>query len=1003
LVVVSVVLVALFVLPETDLIRTRVQRQLKAATGQEVLLGSLKVSPSFPHLVQLTLEGFSVQTPRGKPLFSADRVVLVPGLLKLLHGEIHIESITIDRFKASLIRSPEGKVGSPFIPIPSATLAAKSFPETAPGPVRKIEGRTPQPTRPVEHEAPFKWSVKKVTLTRGTIDWVDLAVEPGRRIVIPIRDVEGRLEQAGRPNRLAVKMSARVGGSKGEGSRVTLEGTVCLVGDLLRPQQVRMKAEARKLDLKPFHGYLVRFGPWVEKIDLTGLRAELTWDKGSSPLVLFRGSARGKGNEKDRIDVEGKITGGPDFSGVARVEWKADTDRLPLRFFDEHLPADFPLDPAYGVIKGGVAGTWEGGDRWRAKASFILEEGIPRGRYKALAKKVRVWGQALLKPKGIFIEKLEVSGPKRIVAVNGGISDPYSGDPRLDLSGEVNLSPRWLKAFHLKLPRSVTLKGVMPVRGDVRGKPDDLWFDVKGDLTKASVSRPPYLEKKSGPKGRFTAKGVFRKKPRKGGKGRILDAVVAIDSAGTAIRFSPGSRWLPRSIVHLGARIIVTKRGTDLKDTIVALSRGSAAREIFRITGEIGGVGSSRPRVRGSVEAYVDRETLTLMGLGSRRATSIRGSSRLKAHFRGPATKLNWSIDLPLRNLDITVGREFRKPGGIAGSFKASGIRTLKGLTVAKADLKLPGVVVRGKGPLLDRRGNFRELTLEVKKTDLGKMLGYIPAAAVYRLSGPVTAKLTLISSKNRVTAHGPVRLAGVSFRPKNAGWRVDGIKGILRVDGDSISLEEISGRAGGQVQGTFSVKGNLDRFASAETIEGKLSIKGRKGRIKATRLIKILNRARLLAGTFLDPRSRKGKGDLLEFDRLSGDFRINSGTVSTENFRFKGPELSAGAIGSLRLPTRRIQALLGLHTTVLGLAAIGRIPGVREAIEKTGIGKELKRFGITLPGSKRDKSGKARSLRTPVTVIVKLSGDVSAPAMQPVLEMSLDKRTAARLKSLMK
>jgi len=1002
LVVVSAVLVAVFILPETDLIRNRVQQQLTLATGQDVLLGSLKVSPSFPSLVQLTLEGLSVQTPQGEQLFSADRIVLVPGLLRLLRGEVHIESIKVDRFRSSLIRSPNGRIGLPFIPVPSAGISAKPTPGVHRGAEHEIEGRPPSATRRIEQKEPLKWSVERVSLSRGSIEWVDRSEEPGREIVIPIRDIEGELAQAGRANRLAVRLSARLGSPEEDASPVTVEGTVSLLGDMVRPQQVRLTVAAEKVNLKPFQGYLDRFAPWVEKIDLTGVRAELTWDKGSSPLILFKGAARGKQDKKEQMDFEGKVVAGRDFSGVKRVGWKAETDLLPLRFFDGRLPAEFPLDPEHGVIKGGLTGSWESGKQWRGKASFILEKAVPRGRYKALAKEVRVWGQAMLKPGEVFIEKLEVSAPKRIATIGGRISEPYSGNPRLELSGQVSLTPQWIRAFDLKLPRSLSLKGSMPVRGNLRGKPDDLWFDVKGDLTKASVSWAPYVEKKSGAKGSFTAKGAFHKNPRKGSKGRILDAMVGVDSAGTAIRFSPKSRWLPRSTVHLGTRIIVTNKGTDLTETVAALSRGSAARQIFRATGVIRGLSASHPFVHGKVEADVDQETLTLVGLGSRGAERVRGSSRLKASVRGRTSKLHWSVDLPLKNLDVSVGNKFRKPGGTVGSFKASGIQSRQGLTVAKAELKLPGALVTGKGRLLDPKGNFRELRLEVNKTDLGKLLGYIPEAKEYRLSGPVTAKLTLTPSKEGIGAHGPIRLAGVAFKPRHAGWHIEKIDGVVRVDGDSLRLEDITGRARGLVKGTFTVNGNLARFASPETISGKVSVKGGKGRIKATRLINILNQARLLAGTFLDPRSRKGKSDLLEFDQLSADFRVNSGTVRTDNFRFKGPELSAGAIGTIRLNTQQMDALLGLHTTVISLSVIGRIPGVKEALEKSGIGKELKRFGITLPGTKNDKSENTSPVRTPVTLIVKLSGNVSSPAIEPVLEVSLDKRTVARLKSLM-
>ena len=68
-VLIGILMSALFLLPETDWIRNKVQQQLQQKTNQEVVLGALKVRPTFPGLVRITVEGISVQSHNGKELF----------------------------------------------------------------------------------------------------------------------------------------------------------------------------------------------------------------------------------------------------------------------------------------------------------------------------------------------------------------------------------------------------------------------------------------------------------------------------------------------------------------------------------------------------------------------------------------------------------------------------------------------------------------------------------------------------------------------------------------------------------------------------------------------------------------------------------------------------------------------------------------------------------------------------------------------------------------------
>ena len=64
--IVVIVVVALLILPETDFVRNEVRGGLQNATNQNVTLGGVKVSISFPNLINLSLEGISLTSKQGQ-------------------------------------------------------------------------------------------------------------------------------------------------------------------------------------------------------------------------------------------------------------------------------------------------------------------------------------------------------------------------------------------------------------------------------------------------------------------------------------------------------------------------------------------------------------------------------------------------------------------------------------------------------------------------------------------------------------------------------------------------------------------------------------------------------------------------------------------------------------------------------------------------------------------------------------------------------------------------
>jgi len=117
--------VSIRVLPETDLIKSRVQDQLSNLIGQKVTLGSMKVSWSIPRLISLNVEGISIASREGTKLLSADRLILIPSLSLLFRKEIAVESITVQGLHATIRRSSDGTIVTALIPLPAASANTK--------------------------------------------------------------------------------------------------------------------------------------------------------------------------------------------------------------------------------------------------------------------------------------------------------------------------------------------------------------------------------------------------------------------------------------------------------------------------------------------------------------------------------------------------------------------------------------------------------------------------------------------------------------------------------------------------------------------------------------------------------------------------------------------------------------------------------------------------------------------------------------------------------------
>ncbi len=1005
--VVTAVAVSIRVLPETDLIRSRVQDQLSSLTGQGVTLESLKISWSFPRLISLKVEGISIVSQDGKKLASAERLVLIPSLALLLKKEVVVESMTIQGLRAAIRRSPDGKIAGALIPLPVTSLDKKTL-------TTKPEKGSPdltivsdgEGTSGPKQEKRFKFSINEINFVEGRVDWIDQEIAPGKVVERSLKQIVGSIKRKGPGNVLSANITGRLDNGQPKDHSVHIEGQATLAEDLSSLEGIVVDISADSLGLKPFHVY---FPPWTDvarDFDNAAIRTHVTWEKGDSAKITLKTDLRAKSRGAAQVNVQGDLVLAQDFSAIQLARASAETDTLPLAIFKASFPPSLPLDPENGTIKAAIKGEWSATNKWSVHGTLSLENAVPTGTYKAIGPKMSIWVQAKLDPEQLMLENVEVREAGKLVSARGKISSPFSDNRAVDLQGDISLHPEWLKDFGIQLPKALNVKGPIPVRWNARGRPQSLWLDMGADLTATTIEWSPYLEKPSGNKGTISFKGTFF--PWRNQK-TLEPAIVNVGMIGSRVRLSSQGPWVSGLAMRIDSKVLFKSNATDLKDTSIVVRRGTESADMLTAKTNITDLGSAEPKIDGTATLAFNSDTVALARLKFPPGTTVTGNVPLKAKFAGSPTALTWSLELPLKHLDVSVGQAFRKQGGVAGSLTAAGKLSEQGLDLTNGRLSLPGIALIGRGVLRDRNGNFQEVTLDIKKTDLKDLLRYLPSMAGTKLSGPAEATIRLSQGDKGVIPGGFVRLLGVNYRSEDAGWSLDKVKGTVETASGDAEIPELTGTIQGPIEGPLKVRGSLKDVASLEKLNGQLTLEVGQGRIRADRLKNVLKGVQAFVGTLLDPQAADSKSELLEFQSIDGDIQLQSGTASTDNLRLKGPEITAAAIGSLRWNPSHLDLVTRIHTVTAVGEVLGKIPAVQKFVKKhedllniTGLGKELKRFGIEVPDSKEAKPETSQPAKTPVSVILKIRGPASSPEVSPVLETALDKATLSRLKSLM-
>ncbi|MEW6140047.1 MAG: DUF748 domain-containing protein [Thermodesulfobacteriota bacterium] len=1004
------ILAAVRFLPETDLVRDQIRNGLEKLSGQNVSVGSVKVSLSVSNLLELSLAGLSVTSQDGKPLLSADAIQFSPSLGGLLDRRISVKSVNVHRLHASIRRQDDGTIQDlvratePQVRPPAGEPDRE---EAVPRPTPPASTASPVPEPPHEKPQKVAWSVEAIRLTDARLDWLDRQIVPGQEVAVSLKQVNGTLIRKGQTESFAADFTGKLAGDDPEAGTVSVSGTITFTPNFSGLANAAVTLAAKSVNLKIFRHYIPPSARAGEHFQSAAGTADLAWQAGQPTKVMVNAQLH-SASERSVVNLHGTIVTNEGFSTITQIDGTVETDSLPLRFLRAYLPSQVPLNPDTGTLKARIAGRWAEDEAWSVTGDIGIEDAGLAGKLGKIVSKARVWLKGSVNPHELTLENLEIADSAKLASISGGVTSPFSSARRLELKGEVIVRQPWLGALGVSVPSELVVGGTVPVRFVAQGRPDDLWIDLTGDLTGAGIKWTPYLEKPRGKPGTVSVRGRAHFNGESALESIVQRATLSLGMSEATVKLREEGPQLSGCALQFDGKIAFEKRGTDLTDATLAIRRGAGARTLLLAKANIKDLGSDAFAIHGTATATLDKTTLALAGLERDAGIRTAGSALLQARFKGTKGGVDWSFEMPLNHMDVTVPDIVRKSPGVDGALKASGKWTPSEVLLSYGQLTLPGVLVTAQGIVRDKDGQMKDVLVSTKNTRVEHLARFVLPLQNRGLTGEADISVRLKQSDRGIATQTSIRPISIDFVPKGSPVAVRSIRGLVESDGKSLDIKELTGRLSGHVQGPITVAGALHNIGSVRALQGDLSANMGRGKINAGTIRNLLSQANALLGTVLDPARGGAPDNPLDFDSASGKFSFASGVATTDDLKLKGPGLGLAAIGSYDLTSAVFDALVGVRTSTAVPAALGKIPAVRKLVKEhegllkaLGVDRELKRLGLdgSTPESQESTSAAGK---TPITVIVKVKGPARDITVVPVLEASLKKDTATRLKDLL-
>ncbi len=1001
IILITIFYLAIFqLLPDSELIRLSVQDKLGQLTGKKILIGSLKLTSSISEVITLNLEKIALISDDGKEVASIEQLRLTPSLKELLNREICINSATVTGLRARVERSAEGTITdifgkvmvSPDRPVISFKTEERIEAKSAPPPhLAKIE------SAPANGQ--LKWSVRSLIFTDCRLDWLDHQTSPEE--MISLTSIAGKLIQHASGEPIFVSLKSRLSGSFDKTSLISVEGQILPSIDFSNLERLALSFNVEKAPITIFRSYLPKWTGSASEVNLLG---KMDWKKDHNVKFSVATELLADTGTSAKIDSEGEYsTNG--IPGVPSLRISAQTEALPLKLIAQGPLFGFGLHSEDMIVNTKIYGDFDSEAAWKIQGAAKIQNVVPAGILNGLRRPLQIDTEFRADPDNLYLDKLDLLESHHVGSIRGKIEKPFSNDRNVNLIITAAVRPQWLTSFGLNLPKAVGLIGDINVEGHVNGRTESPLLDASADITNLDIKWAPHLQKPAGAGAHVFVKGKIN--PAKPGGHAGFNGEVQLNASGARFRFSEDVPWSQKSSLHFNSKLMFNGKTADLKNSSLVLKTGAAKHETLTGTMNVMGIGLN-PKFQGAAVINLNSDNLAALGLDTSGRMVMKGSSNLKCDFGGDPNQLNWNLELPLTNLGLAVGQIFRKSAGAPGRIKASGKLSKKNLFLTSSELTLPGVSLFADGELNQGNLDLSKAKIELKKSDTKDVSRLLPILDGYKFSGPIEASFHLGAGEKGFEPSGTIHLLSLQVDQNKSAAGFEQVNGNIQVRGTSLS-GDLTGKIRGILEAPIKAKLSLNEISSLDDLFGRLSLQIGPGRFRTEQLKSVLNQARILMETILNPETQEKKRDILEFESLTGDFEIKSRIAQTQNLRLKGNGFSSGAIGGLRLDNSLIDAIAGVHTVTAAGAAIGKIPGVQDFVKKhedllkmTGLDKELKRFGIQTTIGAEAGLDRNTQAKTPVTVILKIKGSAKSPEVVPMLEPAVNKDTLSRLKSLL-
>lgn len=495
--IVAVFLAFLFFLPESDAVRLYAEKRFSETTFLSVTIKSSRISYSFPLNVSICLSQVEATDGDENAIFTAEAIAFSTSLTGILTQDFLIDEVFVDSFRAWVSLEKDEKLKIPILDVfknvhdssvkDSLTLdglSGGSF-ETATqnnrGSIRShfLEG--------------FTLKIRTIDLNSGRIRLIDRRESLSKETSICFDNVGGKVSRMSSDGKTSVDLTAILTSDNQTRGTTKIRGFVQM--DLSTGDHSIGKLDlfSESLDPRILVPYLSchEIYKYIKNLDV---RAELKWERHSDSKRQIDVTASVRSPEGLEINLISNARIGNDFKEIMDAHFLCDGHNIPICVFENLLREKAPLLTDFGSVNLVLEGTGVGIGNWMIKGEGTIENGVLSSSSHLPKDPVRISAGFELSPKELNLISLEASGASRLVWVTGKVLNPFSGEPALDLKGELSVSTEGFWNLAGYSPDKRQIVGPIFAKATIKGSPNLLLLDIEADLDHVSwVSRPKYL------------------------------------------------------------------------------------------------------------------------------------------------------------------------------------------------------------------------------------------------------------------------------------------------------------------------------------------------------------------------------------------------------------------------------------------------------------------------------------------------------------------------------